>query len=156
MTRFAIDTCSFIALHYSSYLKVAKKNLNILTTKKILSELEEMSTFPDDDGRAAREILNLLPWMKIMETQSKSTGEEELVEVALHNDCDFIVSDDIRAIPKMKKANKPLLFSTHLLYYLYKTGIISKEEGLIALERMRNKRSWKENIIYITGIQLFR
>jgi len=56
-----------------------------------------MSTFPDDDGRAAREILSLLPWMEIMETQSKSTGEEELVEVALHNDCDFIVSDDIRA-----------------------------------------------------------
>lgn len=156
MTRFAIDTCSFIALHYSSYLEAAKKNMNLLITKKILSELEEMSTFPDDDGRAAREILSLLPWMQIMETQPKSTGEEELVEVALHNDCDFIVSDDIRAISKLKKAKKPLLFSTHLLYYLYKAGIISKEEGLIALERMRNKRSWKENLIYITGIQLFR
>jgi len=68
MTRFAIDTCSFIALHYSSYLEAAKKNMNLLITKKIFSELEEMSTFPDDDGRAARGILSLLPWMEIMET----------------------------------------------------------------------------------------
>jgi len=84
----------------------------------------------------------------------RSTGEEELVEVALQKKCDFIVSDDIRAMPKLKMTNTPTLFSTHLLYYLFRAGMISKEVGLIALEKMRNNRSLKENLIYITGIPM--
>jgi len=156
MTIFAIDTCSLIALYYSGYLEIIIKNADTVITNKIVSELENISAFPDDDGRAAEDVLRLLSGITILETIPKSSGEEELIEVAHQKKCDFIVSDDIRAIPKLKKANQPLLFSTHLLYYLYKAGIISKEEGLISLERMRKKRSWKENIIYITGIQLFR
>lgn len=156
MMKFAIDTCSLIALHYSGYLEITIENLNLIITKKIYSELEEVGTFSDDDGSAAREVLKLISKTSILEIQPKSTGEEELIEVALQNKCDFIVSDDIRAIPKLKKANFPIIFSTHLLYYLYRAGIISKDEGLIALEKMRNKRSWKENLIYIAGVQLFK
>lgn len=154
--KFAIDTCSLIALHYSGYLEITINNLNLIITKKIYSELEEMGTFSDDDGSAAHEVLKLISRIPVLEIQPKPTGEEELIEVALQNKCDFIVSDDIRAIPKLKIANFPIIFSTHLLYYLYRAGIISKDEGLIALERMRNKRSWKENLIYIAGVQLFK
>ncbi|MCX9087436.1 MAG: hypothetical protein OIN90_07725 [Candidatus Methanoperedens sp.] len=94
--------------------------------------------------------------MSILETTPRSSGEEELIEVALQDRCDFIVSDDIRAIPKFKRANLPIIFSSHLLYYIYREGIISKVEGLVALEKMRTRRSWKENIIYIAEMQLFK
>lgn len=100
--------------------------------------------------------MKLLHTITIMEVSQRLTGEEELIEVALQKKCDFIVSDDIRAMPEFKLTNTSTLFSTHLLYYLFRAGIISKEEGLIALEKMRNNRSWKENIIYISGIQLSR
>lgn len=154
--RFAIDTCSLIALQYSGYLEATFKNVNLIITKKILSELEEMGRFSDDDSSTAREVLKSVSKMLLLETQPKSTGEEELIEVALQSNCDFIVSDDIRATSKFSKANVPIIFSTHLLYYLYRKAIISKDDGLIALERMRNARSWKENLIYIAGIQLFK
>lgn len=49
-----------------------------------------------------------------------------------------------------------MIFSTHLLYYLHKKGKVSKEEGLIALEKMRNWRTWKNNLIYTAGVQLFK
>ncbi|MCX9011294.1 MAG: hypothetical protein OIN66_09240 [Candidatus Methanoperedens sp.] len=156
MMRFAIDTCSLIALQYSGYLEVTFKNANLIITKKILSELEEMGNFSDDDSSAAREVLKSVQKMIILETQPKSTGEEELIEVALQSKCDFIVSDDIRAASKLCTTSIPVIFSTHLLYYLYRMTIISKDEGLIALEKMRNKRSWKKNLIYIVGIQLFK
>lgn len=155
MTKFATDTCSLIALHYSGYLENIIKNVNLVITKKIYSELEAMGKFSDDDSVAAREVLKLAPLITILETQPKSTGEEELIGVALQKNCDFIVSDDIRAISKFEKADVPVIFSTHLLYYLYRAGKLSKDEGLIALEKMRNKRSWKENLIYIAGAQLF-
>jgi rRNA-processing protein FCF1 len=129
MTRFAIDTCSLIALYYSGYLGDTIKALNLVITNKIHYELEEMGKYSDD---------------------------EELIEIAIKHECDFIVSDDIRAISVLKRAGIPLIFSTHLLYYLYKKGIVSKEEGLIALEKMRNRRTWKNNLIYIAGIQLFK
>ena len=156
MTRFAIDTCSLIALHYSGYLEAAVKTVNLVITKKVLSELEEMGEFSDDDGSAAHEVLKFLPKVTVLETQPRPTGEEELLDVALQHKCDFIVSDDIRAISKLKKADVPVIFSTHLLYYLYRAGAISKVDGLVALEKMRSKRTWKENLIYIAGIQLFR
>ncbi|MCX9014704.1 MAG: hypothetical protein OIN89_07915 [Candidatus Methanoperedens sp.] len=156
MTIFAIDTCSLIALYYSGYLGIINKNADIVITKKIISELEDISAFTDDDGRAAEDVLRLLSGITIIETMPQSSGEEELIEVARQNKCDFIVSDDIRAIPKFKTVNSAIIFSSHLLYYMYRTGIISKEEGLVALEKMRIKRSWKENVIYIAGIQLFK
>ncbi len=156
MTRFAIDTCSLIALQYSGYFETIVKKMNFIITKKIFSELEEMGKFSDDDSSAAREVLKLVPEITILEISPKSTGEEELIEVALQNKCDFIVSDDIRALSKFEKAKVTIIFSTHLLYSLYRAGIISKDEGLVALEKMRNKRTWKENIIYIAGIQLFK
>lgn len=154
--KFAIDTCSLIALQYSGYFEVTVKTINLIITKKIFSELGEMIKFSDDDGSAAREILKSVSEITILETQPKSTGEEELIEVALQNKCDFIVSDDIRAISKFKKVSVPVIFSTHLLYFLYRAGIISKDEGMVALEKMRSKRTWKENVIYIVGIQLFK
>lgn len=156
MTIFAIDTCSLIALDYSGYLEIIIKNVDLVITNKIVSELEDISRFTDDDGRAAEDVLRLLSGITIMETMPKSSGEEELIEVARQNKCDFIVSDDIRPIPKFKTVKSSIIFSSHLLYYLYKAGIISKEKGLVALEKMRNKRSWKENVIYIAGIQLFK
>ena len=156
MTTFAIDTCSLIALQYSGYLEIIIKNVNLLITKKIVSELEEISAINDNDGGAAGHVLRSLSGLSILETTPKSSGEEELIEVALQERCDFIVSDDIRAIPKFKRANLSIIFSSHLLYYIYREGIISKVEGLVALEKMRTKRSWKENVIYIAGIQLFK
>lgn len=156
MTRFAIDTCSLIALQYSGYLEASIKTVNLVITKKIYSELEEMGEFSDDDSSAAQEVLKLVKEITILETKPKPTGEEELIDIALQNKCDFIVSDDLRAISKLKKADIPVIFSTHLLYYLYKVGIISKSDGLIALEKMRYRRSWKENLIYLAGVQLFK
>jgi len=153
---FATDTCSLIALQYSGHLSTIAETIDIVITKKIHSELEEIGKFTDNDAAAAREILKLLHTITIMEVSQRLTGEEELIEVALQKKCDFIVSDDIRAMPEFKLTNTSTLFSTHLLYYLFRAGMISKEEGLIALEKMRNNRSWKENIIYISGIQLSR
>jgi len=156
MTIFAIDTCSLIALQYSGYFEIILNHVDLVVTKKIVSELGDISAISDDDGIAAGEVLRLLNRMKILETTPKSTGEEELMEVASQNKCDFIVSDDIRAIPRFNRANSSIIFSTHLLYYIHRSGIISRVEGLVALEKMRNKRSWKENVIYIAGIQLFK
>jgi len=151
---FPIDTCSLIALQYSGYLSTIAETVDIVITKRIHSELEEIGIFTDNDAAAAREILKLLHILTIVKVPQRSTGEEEFVEVALQKKCDFIVSDDIRAMPKLKMTNTPTLFSTHLLYYLFRAGMISKEVGLIALEKMRNNRSLKENLIYITGIPM--
>lgn len=89
MTIFAIDTCSLIALQYSGYLEIIIKNVDILITKKIVSELEEISAIRDDDGRAAGDVLRSLSGLSIMETTPKSSGEEELIEVALQDRCDL-------------------------------------------------------------------
>jgi len=96
MMKFAIDTCSLIALQYSGYLSTIVETVDIIITKKIHSELEDIGIFTDSDAAAAREILRLLHKITIMEVSQRATGEEELIEVVLQKKCDFIVSDDIR------------------------------------------------------------
>ncbi|MCD4844319.1 MAG: hypothetical protein K8R25_07535 [Methanosarcinales archaeon] len=130
MMIFAVDTCSLIALQYSGYLSTIAETVDIVITKRIHSELEGIGIFTDNDAAAAREILKLLHILTIVKVPPRSTGEEELIEVALQKKCDFIVSDDIRAMPKLKMTNTSTLFSTHLLYYLFRAGMMSKEEGL--------------------------
>ncbi len=122
---FAIDTRSLIALQYSGYLSTIDETVDIVITKKIHSELEEIWKFTDNDAAAAREIMKLLHTITIMEVSQRLTGEEELIEVALQKKCDFIVSDDIHAMPELKLTNTSTLFSTHLLYYLFRAGMIS-------------------------------
>ncbi len=122
---FAIDTRSLIALQYSGYLSTIDETVDIVITKKIHSELEEIGKFTDNDAAAAREILKLLHTITIMEVSQRLTGEEELIEVALQKKCNFIVSDDIHAMPELKLTNTSTLFSTHLLYYLFRAGMIS-------------------------------
>ncbi len=122
---FAIDTRSLIALQYSGYLSTIAETVDIVITKKIHSELEEIGKFTDNDAAAAREILKLLHTITIMEVSQRLTGEEELIEVALQKKCNFIVSDDIHAMPELKLTNTSTLFSTHLLYYLFRAGMIS-------------------------------
>jgi len=144
MTIFAVDTCSLIALQYSGHLEAIFKNMDLIITRKIHSELEEMKKFSDDDGAAAEGILGSVRGLTVVETRSKPTGEEELIELAFHKKCDFIVSDDLRALSKLTKVGIPVIFSTHILYYLYRKGIISKDDCMIALEKMWNRRSWKD------------
>ena len=125
MMIFAIDTRSLIALQYSGYLSTIDETVDIVITKKIHSELEEIGKFTDNDAAATREILKLLHTITIMEVSQRLTGEEELIEVALQKKCNFIVSDDIHAMPELKLTNTSTLFSTHLLYYLFRAGMIS-------------------------------
>lgn len=40
-------------------------------------------------------------------------------------------------------------FSTFFLVAFVTAGVLSKEEGLEKLERLRERRSWKNNIIYL-------
>ncbi len=115
MTRFAIDTCSLIALQYSGYLEASIKTVTLVITKKIYSELEEMGKFSDDDSSAAQEVLKLVKEITLLETKPKPTGEEELIDIALQKKCDFIVSDDLRAISKLKKADIPVIFGIVLI-----------------------------------------
>ena len=71
MTTFAIDTCSLIALQYSGYLEIIIKNVDLLITKKIISELEEISAINDDDCSAAGDVLRSLSGLSILETTPK-------------------------------------------------------------------------------------
>jgi len=112
MTIFAIDTCSLIALDYSGYLEIIIKNVELVITNKIVSELEDISRFTDDDGRAAEDVLRLLSGITIIETMPKSSGEEELIEVVRQNKCDLTVSDDLRAIPKFNTVNSSITKTT--------------------------------------------
>ena len=66
-----------------------------------------------------------------------------------------MVTDDIKATKKFKNKIE-WIYSTHVVFLLYYKNIISKERALFSIEKMRTERSWKDNIISVTGRILFQ
>lgn len=56
--------------------------------------------------------------------------------------------DDIKSMKKLEKKTKiPIWFSSFIIYSLSEQQLISCKEGWSAIEAMKRKRGWKENLI---------
>lgn len=152
---FAVDTCALIALEHGDVFEEVVRSFNIAVTKKVVDELEETAAFKDQDGECARNILSKLSMLKVEKVRARDSAEEELLELARDNRVRYIVTDDLKAARKMRLSGMKVLFSPHLVYLLYKRGKLEKEDAVRTIERMRYRRTWKENVIYTMALGLF-
>lgn len=152
-TRFYIDTCSLIALQYSGLFNEITENFELVITDIVITELRDMAQFNDNDGLCAKRILKDEQALNVIQSGSYGDAELELMDLA-HGERSFFVSDDIKA---MKNAPEGLivLHSIHLIYLLFRKGIIDKEAAIDSYNNMRKARDWKSNSLSIIGKQLF-
>ena len=67
-----------------------------------------------------------------------------------------IVMDDLQYIKKLEKnTDIPIWFSSFIIYLLFEQKLITHKEGLSAIENMRTKRKWEENLIIESAKILF-
>ncbi len=91
--------------------------------------------------------------MKIQDVKRKHPVEDELFDICIENDL-VLFTDDIKAIKEFED-KIDCYFSVHMVYLLFKKGIISEYKALLAIETMKNERDWKRNVIVAAAKALF-
>jgi len=149
-TQIVLDTSAVISLGCTGKFHLIKRIFDLHSPMKVKEELEEISKTDDKIGKIARGILNnaYLIFHDLEKNRKSTKGEVEAVNLANELKVEVIVMDDIKSMKKLeKKTNIPILLSSFVIYSLFERKIISHKEGLSAIQSMKAKRQWKENLI---------
>lgn len=150
---FAFDTSSLISLGYSGLYDEIINTFNMVTTGGVIKELQNMMKIKDENADIASEWLNRISRIKIIKTSIKEHAEDELFDICTSGSF-ILVIDDIKAVRRFGDEIK-CIFSPHVIYVIFRKGLITRSQALISLDLMKENRDWRSNIIAITGILLF-
>ena len=147
--KIAVDTSALLSLEAGNILETAVEKLNLVISQRIKEELTGLSKNNDFEGNLAKNILGY-GIKAIAASKRFDEGELEVAYLAKEaSDIEFIISDDVSAIKKMEKiSDKPIRFSTMIVYALCLKGIRTFDQGWKIIERMAVKRDWKDNLIF--------
>lgn len=149
-TQVVLDTSAVISLGCTSKFHLIRRIFDLHSPARVKEELEEISKRDDDIGKIGKDILDndYLIFHKVPKNLRSTKGEVEAINLANEIKSEAVVMDDIKSMKKLeKKTNIPILFSSFVVYSLFERKVISHKEGVSAIESMKTKRQWKENLI---------
>lgn len=126
----------------------------------VKSELEEMATYSDVHGDAAKRILDFIGGGKIVVKTVKGyekhvynadLGESQALELAKKTSADYLISDDAECFWYLENNFKKTVFSVFIVRVLCNLNEISDDGGWNIIEKMCERRTWAKNIIYLTA-----
>src|SRR3989338_1663423 len=146
----AADTSAIISLSLTGKFHLIKKDFYLNSPMRVKIELKEIAEQKDEIGRVAQSILNsnIIRFHKLPSSLQSNTGELETVTLANELKAEAIVMDDIKSMKKLEnKTNIPIWFSSFVIFTLCGKKILTYKGGWSAIEDMKTKRGWKENLI---------
>ena len=149
--KIVIDTSALLSLEAGNILEIAIENFNFVIPLRIKEELVGLSKENNFEGNLAKKVLDYVEKeINVVETSKRfDDGELEAAYLAKETmDTEFIISDDIKAIEKIKNISKKIRFSTMIVYALCLKGLITFDQGWKIIEKMAVKRVWKDNLIF--------
>ena len=145
-----IDTSAAISLGSTGKFQLATRLFSFISPARVREELIEISENMDEIGEIADEVLksNLIEFTTLEVDLESDKGEVEAVNLANKLNADLVLMDDAHARKKLQKSCKAQIrFSPFVIFMLYKKRILTRKEALFAIDDMKKKRDWKENLI---------
>jgi predicted nucleic acid-binding protein len=156
------DTSGLISLTTVDLLDTFLTEFDVHTTDLVVEELEETGEYDDSHGKAAETVLSQLDRITTHQVDGEFTssrvdpGEGSCVLLTKEEDADFLVTDDLRALPELKTlADSKVAISPIVLKALVKRDVLSEEEALDRLDELAEKRRWLGAPIYRRAKRLF-
>ena len=150
--KIVADTSALLSLEAGGILEISVEKLDFVISPRIKEEIIGLSKNSDFEGNLAKNVLGYVDNdIKVIEPSKRfDDGELEIAYLAKEkDDIEFIISDDIGARERIEKiGNKPMRFSTMIVYALCIKGIKTFDQGWRIIERMAVKRDWKDNLIF--------
>ena len=151
--NYILDTSALISLGSINILEQVLKVFSVTTTNSVIKELEEFAKYDDKYGKIAKNVLKLkskftIESCKVTESiKYIEPTDNELYNLALKKKLP-LVTDETKLVHHTRHKIE-VYFSPVFLILLLKSGHLSKEKALELLEKLRNIRNWRENIIYL-------
>ena len=158
-SEYIFDTSALISLGTVKVIDEVLKLTKIVITPSIIKELEEFAKHSDEYGKASKEVLKYKDRFIVKKAEIKESIEfiqktdNEIYNLA-KKFSSTLITDDIK-LSRHVDGKIDTKFSTFFLTLLVSSRHLSKEKALEFLEKVRNIRNWRDNIIYsITKNQL--
>ena len=157
--NYILDTSAFISLESINILEQVLNLFSITTTNSVIKELEEFAKYDDKYGKIAKNVLKLKNRLTIESCEIKESikhvepTDNELYNLSLKKKLP-LVTDETKLVHHTRHKIE-VYFSPVFLILLLKEKYFTKEEVLDKLEKLKDIRNWRNNIIYlITKSQL--
>lgn len=157
------DTSALISLTSADCLDLLLEEFDVQTTALVFEELEQTASYADRHGEAATMILEQearLPHRTVgsdvPETSRIDRGEGSCIVLANEQSADFLVTDDLRALPELQQLTEArVAISPIVLKALVNRGVLERETAIQRLDEVAETRDWLEAPIYRRAMQLF-
>lgn len=156
------DASALVSLSTVDLLDALLTEFDVHTTETVLDELEERAEYDDRDGTAATGVLELANRMHshevedVFETSRVDAGEGSCASLATALDADFLLTDDLRALPELQAAtDAQVATSPIVLKALVKRGVLGREEAKANVEQLGRERDCLEAPLYRRAEALF-
>jgi len=158
------DTSALITIASVDLLDTFLSEFDVHTTETVLKELEATSEYEDRHGKAAQTVLDQTHRIEIHSTENTGLqssridhGEATTIELANRLAADFLITDDLRALPELQTAVvAKVAISPIILKALVKRDVLNKKEALAKLEQAAENRDWLSSPIYRRAKSLFK
>lgn len=151
------DTSALISLASGSVLDLFLDEFNVAVAETVVKELEELSQGSDWISENAEQVLLEKDSLKVREAVGEKPvssrvdeGEASCVLLTRELDADFLITDDMRALPEIGKmvGKDKVAISPIVLRVLVRRGVLDEDRALEKLERMGERRDWLHRPIY--------
>jgi predicted nucleic acid-binding protein len=156
------DTSALISVATIDLLETLLAEYDVRTTETVLEELTDTAQYDDTHGRAAQSALDNPDQLKVhdigpdVETSRIDIGEGSTAALANELDADFLITDDLRALPELQTiVDARVAISPVLLKAFVKRGVLEREIAGEKLEELAQQRDWLGAPIYRRAKQLF-
>ena len=156
------DTSALISLASIDLLDIFLAEFEVHTTELVLNELENTAGYDDRHGDAAQSVLDNLERITTHHTNGEfqssrvDRGEGSCALLAKELDADFLITDDLRALPELRTvAESKVAISPIVLKALVQRGVLTQADALEKLDELAAQRDWLGAPIYRRATRLF-
>jgi len=150
------DTSALVSLAVADVLVPVSEEFRIATTETVRTELAETVTYDDAHARAAEQCLEAIEGIAVepveespFESARVDEGEGSCVLLVEHSGAEYLVTDDLRALPELQTlSHAEVVISPFLVAALVRRGVLGRAEALQRLETVADTRSWLGAPIY--------
>lgn len=146
-------------------MDLASKYIKFSISNGVLKELQDISQFSDVHARSASDVLKLVQNNTIAvrpmpakdeHIQNIDLGEAEILTLSESGEYDYIITDDVKALPYIKSvANVKVFTSVFIIRLLYDINVVSREEALNSIKEISASRDWYGGMLETISNQFF-
>ena len=157
MTIVVADTSALVSLgivadREPSPLEYLLEEYTVLTAAEVLDELETTASYEDDQGRAARAVLDRSDRIDVRESKIDSTvplddGENAAITLANDETAAMFLCDEFNqlGIVHASLIDTRLVTTPKLIAVFARNGLLAGDDAMALLEQMSDARSWANN-----------